>query len=61
MGGRSDTEFTTASGRLRSVWLGRRNLGQRVLHVAINGVNSAEEARAELKRVLQDGVRNEHE
>jgi exosortase len=57
----SDTEFTTASGRLRSVWVGRRNLGQRVLHVAIDGVNSAEEARAELKRVLQDGVRNERE
>jgi exosortase len=52
----TDTEFTTTSGRLRSVWLGRRNLGQRVLHVAISAVGSEEQARAELKRVLQEGV-----
>lgn len=52
----NETEFTTMSGRLRSVWQGRRNLGQRVLHVGISGVQSAEQAREELIRTLNHSL-----
>lgn len=40
--------------RLRSVWRGERNLGQRVMGIAISGPLRAEEARSSLEAALRD-------
>ena len=42
------------SGRLTSAWYGRRNLGQRLLQIAIVGAGSEQEARAGLRQRLSE-------
>lgn len=44
--------------RLRSVWRGERNLGQRVLGIALSGPSSAREANAAVERMLHQLVRS---
>ena len=41
-------------GRLRSSWYGRRNLGQRLLQIAIAGAQSEQEAREQMQRRLSE-------
>lgn len=41
-------------GRLASSWYGRRNLGQRLLQIAIAGVQSEQEAREQMQRHLSE-------
>ena len=41
-------------GRLLAAWYGRRNLGQRLLQIAITGISSEQEARSQLQRRLAD-------
>ena len=41
-------------GRTKAAWYGRRNLGQRLLQIAIAGVHSEQDARNELQRRLSD-------
>ena len=41
-------------GRLKAAWYGRRNLGQRLLQIAIAGVQTEQEAREELQRRLSE-------
>ena len=48
--------MTTAS-RLEAVWKGRRNLGQQVLEVAVAGPRDADEAEAEVVRLLGGVIR----
>lgn len=43
-------------GRLLAAWYGRRNLGQRLLQVAIMGLNNEDEARAQLQQKLADMI-----
>ena len=42
----------TAASRLEDVWKGRRNLGQQMLEVAVAGPRDADEAEAEIVRLL---------
>jgi exosortase len=42
----------SVGGRLTGAWYGRRNLGQRLLQIAIVGAGSEQEARAELRQRL---------
>ena len=51
-----ETESLTISNRLRNVREGRRNLGQRVLHVAIVGAKSSEDAQSHLRKIVRDAV-----
>ena len=48
--------MTTAT-RLEAVWQGRRNLGQQVLEVAVAGPKDADEAEAEIVRLLGGVIR----
>ena len=41
-------------GRLRSSWYGRRNLGQRLLQIAIAGAQSEQDAREQMQRRLSE-------
>lgn len=48
-----NTDFDLSiQGRLYAAWYGRRNLGQRMLQIAIIGLNSEEEARDQLRLKL---------
>ncbi|MES2568858.1 MAG: exosortase/archaeosortase family protein [Verrucomicrobiota bacterium] len=44
--------YPALADRIRSAWLGRRNLGQRILQIGISGSRTAESAREELRRHL---------
>ena len=44
------------SGRLLAAWHGRRNLGQRLLQIAIMGPSNEDEARAQLQQKLVDMI-----
>lgn len=46
-------QHATAADRLRAVMRGRRNPGQRVLEIAVWGINDAQEAQAALQRQLE--------
>ena len=48
----------TAASRLDAVWKGRRNLGQQVLEVAVAGPQDADEAEAEVTRLLSGLIRS---
>lgn len=41
-------------GRLKAAWYGRRNLGQRLLQIAIGGARTEQDAREELQRRLSE-------
>ena len=41
-------------GRLLAAWYGRRNLGQRLLQIAITGMSNEQDARTQLQRRLTD-------
>lgn len=41
-------------GRLKSAWYGRRNLGQRLLQIAVTGVQSERDAREQMQRRLSE-------
>ena len=43
-------------GRLLAAWYGRRNLGQRLLQIAMMGLSNEDEARAQLQRKLADMI-----
>jgi exosortase len=49
-GGKGRSFDMSFSGRLMSSWSGRRNLGQRLVQIAVSGVNSEEQARSEIER-----------
>ena len=46
----------SVSGRMLGAWYGRRNLGQRMLQVAMVGLRSEEEAKSELTRKLSEMI-----
>ena len=41
-------------GRLKTAWYGRRNLGQRLLQIAVTGVQSEQDAREQMQRRLSE-------
>ncbi len=53
----AEVKFPDFQNRLQAVWEGRRNMGQRVLHVGMRGLNSTGDAVAALRRILASGVK----
>jgi hypothetical protein len=43
-------------GRVLSSWYGRRNLGQRLLQIAVSGARTEAEAREEIRRRLPEMI-----
>ena len=53
---RNENFDMSIEGRLLAAWYGRRNLGQRLLQIAMMGLNNEDEARAQLQQKLADMI-----